>query len=182
MLLSNSVVRTEVDGDIYSIHYNHTRHTLLSRDEIWQGLQTALVDAVNSWLWPHELNVPRQEQLPLQEGGFFQTTYRMQNPDSGEVIERQYRYRTLRWRPQEYVFEYEAQEGHPFRGRAVVSLEQAEDGGTLFKWDGTYHYTAELAAAEEVFSWYFPMFFRRIDQNIKARANILNLNPKPENT
>lgn len=174
MLLNNSVFRSEVNGDTHSIHFTHTRHTSLSRDEMWQGLELALTDTVNSWLWPDEFSVHRQEELPLREGGYFQTTYRMKNPDTGEVGEYHYRYQLARWRPQEYLFEYLAQKGHPFRGGGVATLTLAEDGGTLFTWDGTYEYTADRAGAEEIFSWYFPTFFRRVDQNIKARTERLD--------
>ena len=166
MLLSNSVFRCEVEGDTHSIRFTYTKHFTLSADELWQGLQQAMTDTANAWLWPSEFSIHQQEQLPIEEGAYFHTTYKMQHPDTGERSEYRYRYRMVRWRPDEYLFEYQAQKGHPFRGGGVASLHKAEDGGTLFSWDGLYTYTADRSGAEEIFSWYFPTFFRRLEKKI----------------
>ena len=168
MLRSNSVFRTELNGDIHSIHFTHARHLDIAIDTLWQGLEQALIDARSSWLWPDEFSEHKQQSLPITEGGYFDTTYRMTHPDTHKTSEFHYRYQMARWRPADYLFEYQAQKGHPFRGGGVVTLQAVDGGGILFSWDGEYRYTADRAGAEDIFSWYFPTFFRRMDQNINA--------------
>ena len=170
MLLSHSVFRTEVNAGVHAIYFTHARHTTLSIQEMWSGLEQALTDAANAWLWPDEFSVHEQESLPLSEGGYFHTTYRMTDPETGKTTQYRYRYQLVRWRPAQHLFEYRAQQDHPFPGGGgVVTLEVAEDGGTLFTWDGVYEHNGNRAGAAEVFSWYFPTFFRRVDRNIKDR-------------
>ena len=172
MLLSNSVFRTEVNDDVHSIYFTHAKRVALTPIAMWQGLEQAMTDTRASWLWPEEFSIHRPEVLPLAEGGYFNTTYRMTHPDTHKTSEYQYRYRMVRWRPDEYLFEYQAQKGHPFRGGGVVTLQPLTEGGVLFTWDGVYQYTSDRAGAEEIFSWYFPTFFRRMDQKIKAYVAI----------
>lgn len=168
VLLSDASFRSEVVDDIHHIFFRDCRRVALPADKLWDGLAEALSDTRESWLWPDEFSIHEQEELPIKERGFFHTTYRMENPDTGRISEFRYRYRMKRWRPKERLFEYEAQEGHPFRGGGVVTVKDADRNVAYLDWDGTYRYTADRGSAEEIFSWYFPTFFRRMHQRIHA--------------
>lgn len=170
MLLSDASFRSEVQDDTHHIFFRDCRRIALSADLVWDGLTEALSDTRNAWLWPDEFSIHEQEQLPIVEGGFFHTTYRMENPDTGTISEFRYRYRMKRWQPEKRLFEYEAQKGHPFRGGGVVTVTDAGPDASYLDWDGTYRYKADRGSAEEIFSWYFPTFFRRMHQRIQAFA------------
>lgn len=178
MLLSNAQFSSEVDGETHRILFRDNRLIRLSAQAVWEGLTEAMSHTKEAWLWPDEFSIHEQESLPITEGGCFHTTYRMENPDTGKVGEFAYRYKMKRWRPQEMLFEYEAQVGHPFRGGGVVTVTEAsvEDGldSCYLDWDGNYSYTADRGDAEEIFSWYFPTFFRRMHARIRNHAKAIS--------
>jgi hypothetical protein len=170
MLLSDASFRSELEDGTHHIFFRDCRRVALPAATLWEGLAEALAHTREAWLWPDEFSIHEQEQLPIVEGGFFHTTYRMENPDTGSVNEFRYSYRMKRWRPEERLFEYEAQKGHPFRGGGVVTVKDAGDDASYLDWDGTYRYTADRGGAEEIFSWYFPTFFLRMHRRIRDHA------------
>lgn len=171
MLLNNMQYRKERGNDgVISIYFTYQTRIELPPEQVWEAMEMSLVDAKKSWLWPEEFSEHTQDTLPLREGESFTTQYRMKNPETGEVSEYQYRYQLQRYRPEEKLFEYRAQRGHPFPGGgAVVTITPAEGGATMFNWEGLYQHTGNRAAAESVFSWYFPLFFGRLEKNIKRQ-------------
>lgn len=174
MLLSNMNYRKEIEGNIISILFTYETRIALPADDVYQAMVQSLEDATRSWLWPDEFSVHTPDELPLREGLCFTTAYRMKNPETGEVGEYTYRYRLAQWQPAQRRFEYRAEKGHPFPdGGAVVTVETIDAAHCLFRWDGCYKHDGRRAAAEEIFSWYFPIFFGRLEKNIKARIAAL---------
>lgn len=171
MLLSNMNYRKEAEGKIISILFTYETRIALPAAVVLKEMEQALTDARQGWLWPHEFSVHTPDELPLREGVCFSTVYRMKNPQTGEVGEYNYRYQLSQWKPEQGLFEYRAQKGHPFPGGGAVVTITAVDADTcMFKWDGVYTHDGRRAAAEEIFSWYFSLFFGQLEKNIKARV------------
>lgn len=175
MLLSNMNYRKEIEGRIISILFTYETRIELPADTVFREMEQALVDARASWLWPDEFSVHTPDEVPLREGVCFSTAYRMKNPQTGEVGEYHYRYQLSQWKPEQRLFEYRAQKGHPFPGGgAVVTITEVDANTCMFKWEGLYQHDGRRAGAEEIFSWYFSIFFGQLEKNIKARIQSLS--------
>lgn len=168
MLMSEMNYRRERDGDEHAILFTYETRIATSADAVFDDMEQMLVDSRKSWMWPDEYSVHEPDQVPLEKGVAFTTTYSMKDPRSGEVTDYQYRYRLGEFDRQARRFQYVAQKGHPFpEGGATVTITPVSDNECMFRWDGRYTHNGNRAGAEEIFSWYFSIFFGAMEKNIK---------------
>lgn len=150
----------------------------LPADQARQEWITALTNPETSWLWPKQYSIPKVEDPPIKQGGFFHLTYQMPDPANLEAgtTEYIYDYSILRWEPETLLFQYQAEpeEGkvHPFTGGGTVTITPVGDNLSHIKWAGAYHHDGRRQGAEDVFANFFTLFFTSMAKNIRTHYGL----------
>jgi hypothetical protein len=139
------------------VRFSHEIKTRYSAQDLWQGLDEALIDSRGSNVWPSTSTVVGEG---LVDGSVIEVTYSM------GFFTPTYPYR-ISISPNEYEFSYSTfTQEHPFVGGATIMIVPQNQGAVL-KWEGSYDTSNSSFFARRAFLNFERNFFRDLKRKLK---------------
>lgn len=136
--------------------------TSISKQELWDTLETAMNDSTQSWLWPNQLSNVSGEGI--KSNAEIIVNYKL------SFAIQAYTYSLTRIKNLE-TFRYQAVAGkHPFKGGATISIqEDSTNNKRILSWKGSYKTKPFQYIQRLVFDRYQKRFFEQLEKNMRAQ-------------
>ena len=166
----------EADEEFISYPFAYETTVKLPVEELWRALLNEFKDYKSGWMWPTQYSQPSIDQFPPRKGGSMVLTYQMPDPRNPSKPKQDltYDFEILDFVDdgEERYLDYGSGERHPFLGGGRISVKSAGEHYSVLEWKGAYKFRLDKMfreSAGQIFSYYFPMFFNGLSENIKEK-------------